>query len=236
MCHTKSLVSLDVYKVNIAQFVCHNAFMVMATTCFTAYMNLPRSAVTPRTPVDETSDYMNIEPNEPHIYQNTAILNIRKKPPSAVRSDAQLTVSHNSEPAEAVVHQEQQLEGRNASPSPHDESKSADCHDNHLAIPRESGADNSSHHDDTDSATHNQRREALADRSFVEKKYGLFTEEFFTPKVCDLLSPDGMMPRPQFNKSEIVLSYSTRTKATLTGCPETRDLKCRCLPLRALAL
>lgn len=42
-------------------------------------MNLPLSAVTPsipKTPNPEYSDYMNIEPKDIHIYQNTSILSI----------------------------------------------------------------------------------------------------------------------------------------------------------------
>ena len=44
-------------------------------------MNLPRSAVTPSTPKtssgQEYSDYMNVEPRDIHIYQNTSILSIQ---------------------------------------------------------------------------------------------------------------------------------------------------------------
>lgn len=52
----------------------------MVCLSLAGYMNLPRSAVTPTMPKagcsQEYSDYMNVEPRDIHIYQNTSVLSI----------------------------------------------------------------------------------------------------------------------------------------------------------------
>ena len=213
---------------------------------FIGYMNLPRSAVTPTIPKNNNSatspdqhhsDYMNLEPKDTHIYQNTSILNIAPGTPGLVGPDDEVAttnqglesvVSHadsdtddretsesagstgsSSEPTSSSASQsndgsldedhssdsnganDQQVHSSDTHSSPkprptksEGQTKSADVT---LKTASNNTSGNSSKfysrsaNDSLASATalSPRRREAMADSTFVERKYGLiFTDDY----------------------------------------------------------
>lgn len=91
------------------------------------YMNLPRSAVTPTLPKNSSgaavspdphqSDYMNLEPKDTHIYQNTSILNIPSGTPGLVGPDSEIETS-NRRLGSTASRLDSDTDGRESSSSP----------------------------------------------------------------------------------------------------------------------
>lgn len=181
------------------------------------YMNLPRSAVTPRersTPktssnvnTEEPSDYMNIEPKDIHIYQNTSVLNLTKNSGAAgtaaegvipglvldelhtINRTQESPTQGNSNNNSSSVTEPGPAESLHTDPDS-TQSPAQNPHKTHNNSMSKGGSraksksTNSSLVEPSSSKSSSERnshhvikREAMADRSFVERKYGLPGED-----------------------------------------------------------
>lgn len=155
-------------------------------------MNLPKSARTPT-----QSDYMNLEPKDVHIYQNTGLLSMKRgrigaPPPGLVHSGSD---AHITSPPPGVV---MTLQSNN-SPAFNNPTSKNSYQSNSMTAERHRAPVDPSHAGQSVPSTpasarrggdsicpatssYKRRREGLADSSFVEKKYGLmFTQDAPSP-------------------------------------------------------
>jgi len=146
---------------------------------FLGYMNLPQQSVNnvPQSKsmrqLKEPSDYMNVAPKDIHIYQNSSVLSINPQ-----------TQTESME-SQSIASPEQLFDAA-SQPSPDNLGNSKDCegddqHNTATAAKPQCSSTSNCNGQSADHISRRHRREALADSSFVEKKYGLV----FTGDVGD---------------------------------------------------